>query len=199
MSSPGPSLPSRIFVDKELSLVYDPQYFYPVHPREVFAGHYSTLIKVCWGISLIEEPETIVELEIANSNASSIGHKHKVEQHISIANPLHLDRSLIQIFLDSFRVKGLLGQYVFVPYIPTYKRTIIDISVALQGQKNAPVRYLSASTIISNTKPSDYLDLKLENIMVLFKDLTSLTDFMDVQAIEKPKKYNTACRLWLSN
>ncbi|KAJ5601147.1 protein kinase domain protein [Penicillium lagena] len=46
MPSPGPSLPSGILVDEEISLVHVSKYFYLAKPREVLADRYQTLVKV---------------------------------------------------------------------------------------------------------------------------------------------------------
>ncbi|OJJ02177.1 hypothetical protein ASPVEDRAFT_52919 [Aspergillus versicolor CBS 583.65] len=176
MPSPGTSLLSTILVDKEISPVYNSRYFYPVKPGEILAGY-------------IKEPERIITLKITNSNASFTGHERAVKEYISTADPLYRGRLLIQILLDSFEVEGLKDSHLCLIYPPIrellsiYQQYFDDRKLLLPLIKIyiyallTGLEYLYKEYRVVYT--GGYLDLKLENIMVLFKDLTVLTNFMD--------------------
>lgn len=57
-------------------------------------------------------------LRIANNNTSSTGHKRRVKESISTADPSYRGRSLIRTSLDSFEVKGSEVSYSCLVYTP---------------------------------------------------------------------------------
>ncbi|OBT44936.1 hypothetical protein VE00_04746 [Pseudogymnoascus sp. WSF 3629] len=211
--SPGPPLPPGIFVDEEISPVYDSKYFYPAKPGEVLADRYQTLVKVGWGVSStvwlardlqghIDEPERIVALKIANNNASSASHESEVEEHISAADPSHRGRSLIRRSLDYFEINNTEGSYSCLVYSPMreslsmYQRRFDDRKMPLPLIKTYIRALLTGLDYLHKECRTVHTDLKLENIMVSFEDPTVLADFMDSQ-LDNPMafKIDSAGRL----
>ncbi|KAJ5401281.1 uncharacterized protein N7487_007177 [Penicillium crustosum] len=205
MPPPGPRLPPDIFVDEEISPVYDSKYFYPVRPGDVLADRYQTLIKVGWGVSStvwlahdlqghIDTLENIVALKIANNNASSASHERDVEEHISTADPSHRGRSHIRTLLDSFEIRGPEGSHWCLVYPPMreplsmYQRRFEGRKMPLPLIKTHIRTLLTGLDYLHKECRTVHTDLKLENIMVSFEDPTVLADFIDSQ-LETPMAF----------
>ncbi|KAL4894840.1 kinase-like domain-containing protein [Aspergillus ambiguus] len=198
MPSPGPILPRGILVDEEISPVYDSTQFCPARPGEVLANRYQPLVKVGWGVSSTvwlardlqehtEEPESIVAVKIANSNANA-GHEREIEEHISTVISSHRGRSLIRTLLDAFEVKDPAGRsYSCLVYPPMreplsmYQRRFDDRKMPLPLVKTYIRTLLTGLDYLHKECRIVHTDLKLENIMVSFEDPAVLANFIDYQ------------------
>ncbi|KAE8361117.1 hypothetical protein BDV27DRAFT_148092 [Aspergillus caelatus] len=171
---------------EEISPVYDSKHFYPANPGEVLADRCQTLVKVGW--LHMKEPENVVALKIANKNAAPASHEREVEEHISTADQSHRRRSLIRILLDSFEVEGPEGSYSCLIYLPLreplsiYQKCFDKRKILLSLIKI----YIRALLTELNYLHREYRTL--ENIIVLFKDLSVLADFLDSQ-LKKPMAF----------
>ncbi|KAJ5697170.1 hypothetical protein N7488_010854 [Penicillium malachiteum] len=205
MPPPGPSLPSSIPVDEEISPVYNSKWFYPARPGEVLANRYHPLVKVGWGVSStvwlardlegkIEAPDNIVALKIANTNARLAWHEREVEERISSTNPSHRGRSLIRTYIDSFKIENTEDTYSCLVYTPmretlsVYQRRFEGRKMPLPLVKTYIRALLTGLDYLHKECRIVHTDLKLDNIMVSIEDPAVLSNFMDSQ-LEKPMAF----------
>ncbi|KAF2452957.1 kinase domain protein [Lineolata rhizophorae] len=188
-------LPPDVPVEEETIPSYNPKHFYLMSPGQIVRGRYKIVVKLRWGststVWLAEDTsrwfwqaKRYVAVKFAVSNDQETeNHEHNITRYLQ-ANPSHEGFRFVRAAIDHFEITGPQGAHPCLVYdsmreiFRLFQRRVPDGKIPEPLPKLLLQHILLGLDYLHSECSIVHTDIKQDNIMLTFEDLSVLEHFL---------------------